>query len=84
MARVSSDSVAIQMAHTSLNSGSPGYCSSPAPTPCSPLATVQHTCTPPPLATTHLPFAVSTPSPLSGWHHTAAAADLHMNYCYSQ
>ena len=43
LSRVSSDSVAVQMSHTSLNSGSSSYCGSPiAGAPCSPLTRVQH------------------------------------------
>lgn len=86
MARVSSDTVANQMAHTSLNSGSPSYCGSPMPAACSPLTTSQHTCTPS-TATTHVPgpYPVSAPSPLPGWQHTAPITGLHhMSYCYSQ
>lgn len=78
LARVSSDSVAVQMAHASLSTGSPNYCGSPVVAPCSPLTRVQHSS---PSISSHGFTSHLNGSSLSSATHHMSGYNLH---CYSQ
>lgn len=89
LARVSSDTaVSLQMAQTSLNTSSSGYCGSPSVTPCSPLTRVQHStpsAAPASLVSRNLPSSHFLPSSTtSNYYHHHSLPTPGFTQCYSQ